>query len=128
MSAPKYLVPQRIERGDGAGEVIDLGEDRGKLLLITLGINHVLEKACLAASIWGSASGTEWGPRPLVSFPQKCYCGVYSTFLNLEQYPRVRYLRVEWKMSRWDKGRAEPLFGFYLFIEPSRSEVSTAVA
>jgi hypothetical protein len=125
---PRYLVPPCIERADGAGPAIDLGLLRGKLLVVTLGVNNVLEQEGLAISIWGSASGTEWGARPLASFPAKSYCGVYSTFLNLAHYPTIRYLRVEWKMSRWAKRDSTRMFGFFVSIEESISRVNAAVA
>jgi hypothetical protein len=80
--APNYLVPPSIKQNDGVGSVLELGAMYGKLLVVTLGVNHVLEQESLAISIWGSASGTEWGTKPLLSFPRKSYCGLYATFLN----------------------------------------------
>ncbi len=124
----RYLVPPCVERDDGAGSAIDLGPLRGKLLVVTLGINDVLEHEGLAISVWGSASGSEWGARPLVVFPGKSYCGVYSTFLNLANHPTIRYLRVEWKMSRWAKRNSTCMFGFYISLEESISRINAAVA
>ena len=125
---PKFLLPECIARADGVGPEIDLGADHAKLLVLTLGINRIIEQEGLVVSIWGSSDRVDWGTKPIVSFPQKYYCGMYSVLLNLVKYPDVRYLRVEWKMNRWSKGDVNPMFGFYVFAEVSGSRVSTAVA
>ncbi len=104
--AAQYLVPPCTERSDGQGPVVDLGLDRSDLFVITLGINHVAEHECLTISVWGSVDGVDWGDEPLVALPDKCYCGVYSTFLDLAKHPQVRYLRVQWNMLRWGNGRS----------------------
>ena len=126
--APKYLIPQCVERADGIGPAIDLGGLRGKLLVVTVGINDVLEQEGLTVSIWGSATGTDWDTKPLLNFPQKSYCGQYATLLNLANRPNIRFLRVEWKMSRWGQRDSELLFGFSVSLEDSLSHVSSAVA
>ena len=84
------LITPSTERSDGTGPVIEVGALRRKLLVVTLGINHVVEQEALTVAIWGSASGTEWGTKPLLLFPRS----VYATFLNLANYPAVRFLRV----------------------------------
>jgi hypothetical protein len=124
----KFLVPENIARTDGIGPDIDLAVDRGKLLVITLGIDRVLEQEALTISIWGSSDTSNWDVGPLMSFPSKYYCGVYSRLLNLAEHPNVRYLRIEWKVSRWGKGEITPLFGFYVFAEGSGARVRGATA
>lgn len=123
-----YLVPECIAHADGVGPIIDLGAHCGKLLTLTVGINHVIEQERLIISVWGSTDGIDWGTKPLVASPQKHYCGIYSTFLNLARYPKVRYLRAEWHMSRWGKEDPTPMFRFYVFAEESGSHMRTAVA
>lgn len=128
METPTYLVPEFMAREDGKGPIVDLGAHCGKLLVLTLGINHVVEQERLIMSLWGSKDGINWGMKPLVTFPQKHYCGLYSILLNLTRHPEVRYLRAEWKMSRWGKGDVKPMFGFYVFAEESGSRIRTAMA
>jgi hypothetical protein len=125
---PKYLVPECQERHDGAGSAIELGDLRGKLLVVTLGINHVVEHEGLEMSIWGSAEGSDWGTRPLLTFPQKSYCGVYATVLSLTKKPAIRFLRVKWTMCRRAEPSSGPLFGFYVCLEEVHSDASTVVA
>jgi hypothetical protein len=125
---PNFLLPESIARADGAGPEIDLGSQQGKLLVLTLGITRIIEQESLEVSIWGSSDGENWGVRPFATFPPKFYCGLYSTLLNLSARPEVRYVRVQWKMSRWSRGDVMPMFGFYVYAEESGARVSAAVA
>jgi hypothetical protein len=126
-SAPKYLVPQCVEKNNGVGPAIDMGMLAGTLLVVTLGIHDVVEHEDLTISVWGSPSGTDWGSRPLVVFPRKSYCGVYAAILNLATNPAVRFLRVSWSMSRWAQRESDLMFGFYVSMREMHSEVSTAL-
>ena len=127
-SAPKYLVPQCVVKNDGVGPIIALDILRGEQVVVTLRIDDVLEHEGLAISIWGSTSGTDWEPRPLLVFPQKSYCGVYATILNLAKNPTIRFLRVKWTMSRWAQRDSDLMFGFFVSLKEIHSEVSAAVA
>jgi hypothetical protein len=123
-----FLLPESIARADGTGPEIDLGSKRGKLLVLTLGITRILEQESLELSVWGSADGERWGLEPLAKFPPKFYCGLYSILLNLGSQNDVRFLRVQWNMSRWSKRESMPMFGFYVYAEESGARISTAVA
>lgn len=127
---PKFLLPEDIARESGIGPTIDLERGQGKLLVLTLGINRVLEQGALQISIWGSRDNQDWGMHPLHTFPPKSYCGMYSQLLNLSKHPAIRFLRVEWSMSRWAKTAADPLFGFSVMAEESgaRLKADEAVA
>ncbi len=123
---PNFILPESSERQDGASEPLDLGSSRGKPLLITLGITRVIEQETLDVSIWGSADGQEWGAKPLLVFPQKFYCGVYTLVLDLAQHPGVTHLKAQWKMSRWGRGTPEPLCGFYVFAKEASAGASAS--
>jgi hypothetical protein len=123
---PNFLLPESIARSDGKGPEIDLGSKRGKLLVLTLGVTRILEQESLEVSVWGSTDGENWGSRPLVAFPPKFYCGIYSILLNLASRPDVQFVRVQWKMSRWSKREVTPMFGFYLYSEESGARVGAA--
>jgi hypothetical protein len=127
-SLPRYLVPQSVRKCDGIGPAIQLDDLSGKLIVVTLGINQVVEHEGLEVSVWGSASGTDWETRPLLVFPQKSYCGVYATILNLTKKPDVRFLRVKWTISAWSQRTSDLMFGFRVSLEEIHSEVGAAVA
>jgi len=129
ISSPKHLLAEAVRKGDGVGSVVDLGEYCSKLLVVTLGITDVVERTGLTVSVWGSPDQTEWGSKPLLTFRQRQYCGVYSVLLNMAMHPDVRYLRVQWNMNLWGRGERTPLFGFEVFLEESGARVSgSAVA
>jgi hypothetical protein len=123
-----FLLPESIARADGTGPEIELGSTRGKLLVLTLGITRILEQESLEITVCGSADGERWEPDPLVKFPPKFYCGLYSILLNLGSRNDLKFLRVQWKMSRWSKRESMPMFGFYVYAEESGARVSVAVA
>jgi len=125
----KCLLPGALRKGDGIGPVITLGEHCSKLLVVTLGISDVVERTGLTVSVWGSPDQNQWGAKPLLTFRQRQYCGVYSVLLNMAMHTDVRYLRVQWNMNLWGKGERIPMFGFEVFLEESGSRISgSAVA
>ena len=114
---PHSLLSETIAQADGFGPVADVSQEAGKLPVLTLGITRIIEQESLDLSVWGSPDNAEWGAKPLVSFPQKFYCGTYQLFLDLSQLPEVKYLRAKWQVSRWGRGDPKPLFGLYLFVQ-----------
>jgi hypothetical protein len=120
---PAFLQTETTVREAGTGPELDLGDSRGVLLMLTLGITRIVEQESLDVSIWGSADNTDWGAKPLVAFPQKFYCGTYQILLDLAAHPDVRYLRAKWQVQRWGKGDPKPLFGMYLFIQEVQRHV-----
>jgi hypothetical protein len=122
------LLPESIVRADGIGPKVDLGSKHGKLLVLTLGITRILEQESLEVTVCGSSDGEKWDTKPLAKFPPKFYCGLYSILLNLGSRDDVKFLRVDWKMSRWSKRDTFPMFGFYVYAEESGARVSVAVA
>ncbi len=125
---PKTLFPEEVVRTDGVGPTVELGWEAGRLMVLTLGITRIIEQEGIELSIWGSEDGTYWGTKPLVSFPQKFYCGIYSILLNLASNPDVRYLRAQWKMNRWGRPDTAPMFSFYLHVEESGARLLQTAA
>jgi len=120
------LVEETVIREEGVGPEVALGASQARLLLLTLGITRIIEQESLEVSVWGSSDLTNWGTRPLVSFPQKFYCGTYQIELDLSAHPEVAHLRTQWKVSRWGRGAPEPLFGFYLFAQETVGALTAA--
>jgi len=120
---PQFLVPESTVREAGTGDILDLGETQGETLILTLGITRIIEQESIDLSIWGSADGSDWGAKPLISFPQKFYCGTYQILLDLSEHP-VRYLRAKWQVSRWGKGDPKPLFSIYLFVQAMHQQMA----
>lgn len=120
---PNFVVPETLIREAGHGPPFNLDSPTGTKLLFTLGITRIVEQQSLDISIWGSEDGEEWGAKPLLTFPQKFYCGTYQMLLDLGKFPQVRYLRAKWQVNRWGKGELKPLFGIYLFAQQVTQQV-----
>jgi hypothetical protein len=118
----QFLLPETVARQDGKGP--DFALDDSTSLLLTLGVNRIVEQEALDLTIWGSADGETW--KQLAAFPQKFYCGTYSMMLDLRRHAPVAYIRAQWKMSRWGRGDLTPLFGFYLFAESMAPAMAAA--
>jgi hypothetical protein len=121
---PEFLLPETTIREAGAGPDMEIGERHDGMLILTLGITRIIEQESLDVSIWASEDGTDWGAKPLLSFPQKFYCGTYQILLDLSARPGVKYLRAKWQVNRWGKGNLKPLFGVYLFVQEMAREVA----
>lgn len=126
--SPEFLLPETTVRDAGVGPAIDLREERGGTLSLTLGITRIVEKESIDISIWGSVDGADWGRSPIASFSQKFYCGVYQLQLDLARRPDVRYLRAHWSLNRWNRSASQPLFTVYLLVQSSDRQFAFAGA
>lgn len=115
---PEVLLPETIAQQDGVGRVLESYSSR-PLWLLTLHITRILEQECLELTVSGSPDKEHW--LPLVKFPRKFYCGTYSERLNLAAHPGVRYLRVEWTLSRWGPAENAVLCAFSVSAEPLKA-------
>ncbi len=121
---PQFLLPETTVREAGSGPDISLGEQQGSVLILTLGITRIIEQESLDVSIWGSADAKDWGAKPLISFPQKFYCGTYQILLDLSDRPDVKFLHAKWQVNRWGKGEPKPLFSIYLFVQAMQRQLA----
>jgi len=122
---PNFLIPETIVREAGKGPEIPVSAN-SQTVLVTLGINRIMEQESLDISIEGSADGTTW--KQLVRFPQKFYCGTYTMVLDLSKDPDIRVIRADYKVNRWGRGDTRPLFGLYVFAEDAAKAGLTAGA
>jgi hypothetical protein len=119
---PEFLLTETTVREAGTGPEVSLGEQQGGTLVLTLGITRIIEQESIDLSIWGSIDGTNWGAKPLATFPQKFYCGTYQIIVDLSDHHDTKFLRVKWAVNRWGKGEPKPLFTIYLFAQALKQE------
>jgi len=124
----QFLLPETTVREAGAGSEIDLGGHGERSLLLTLGVTRIMEQQSIDISIWGSADGVNWGSKPVASFPQKFYCGIYQIAVDLTDLPQMRFLRAQWQVNRWGRGDSKPLFTIYLFAQAAQPALAAASA
>ena len=115
---PNFLFSEQAVTKDGEGPAVSVEDAAGKMLQLTLGITDVIEQESLEVLIFGSASGIEWGAKPLLTFPQTFYKGVHTVLLDLSAAPDILHLKVKYKMIRWGHWTTGPMFKFYVFAEP----------
>jgi hypothetical protein len=125
---PGFILEETTIRDGGTGPEVDLGDARASVILLTLGITRIIEQESLDVAVWGSADKLEWGAKPVMSFPQKFYCGTYQILLDLRSLPDIRYLRVKYQPHRWGKGDPKPLFDAYVFAQGLESQVLSMTA
>jgi hypothetical protein len=125
---PNFILPETTIREAGSGPAVDLGQLSSPLILLTLGITRIIEQESLDVSIWGSADGQDWGSKPLITFPQKFYCGTYQILLDLSGRSDIKQLRAKWQATRWGRGDPKPLFGVYVFAQSIKNQVMAAGA
>ncbi len=112
-----FLVPEITIEKEGESQPTELGERAGKTFLLTLAITRIVEQESLDVSIWGSPDGADWGAKPLTTFPQKFYQGVYQMLLDLREKPDVKLLKAKWAANRWGVGPTTPQFSFLVKIQ-----------
>ena len=105
-----------------------LGEQQGGTLVLTLGITRIIEQESIDLSIWGSADGTDWGTKPIATFPQKFYCGTYQIIADLSDRADVKYSAGQVGAQPLGQGRPKPLFTIYLFAQALQQELVMGAA
>jgi len=119
-----FLVPAGTTvRAKGEGSALDTGGAQHRAFLLTLSITDIVEQEALEISIFGSADGSAWDPKPIAAFPQKFYRGDYPFLLELAEKPSIRFLRAHWEPSRWGRGPEQPMFTFSVSIREVPPEV-----
>ena len=119
-----FLVPEKtVASAKGDGPSIDVSAGANRVFLATLHITKIIEQESLDVSIYGSADGTTWTPKPIASFPQKFYRGMQPLLLDLTRHPEVKAVRAHWEMSRWGRGTEIPMFEFYVTLKEIPPEV-----
>jgi hypothetical protein len=115
---PNFLFSEQAVTQDGDGPAIEIDGASGHVVQLTLGITDAIEQQSLDVAVYGSPNGAEWGAKPLTTFPQKFYKGMYTILLDLSPWPETRFLKINYKMNRWGHWTSGPVFKFFVFAEP----------
>jgi hypothetical protein len=119
-----FLVAQKtVVQAKGDGPAVDVSAAAGRIFLLTLEITNIIEQESLDVSILGSADGTTWGTKPIVSFPQKFYRGEHPLLLDLSAQPDTKFVRAHWEVNRWGRGSETPMFEFQLALKEIPADV-----
>jgi hypothetical protein len=113
-------------KGDGPG--LDVSQSEGRVFLLTLAITNIIEQESLDVSIFGSADGATWDPKPVAAFPQKFYREEIPLLLNLMARPEIKFVRAHWEVGRWGRGTETPMFEFHVTLREVPQELLAEAA
>ena len=124
-----FLVPENtVVNAKGDGPALDISRAQGRIFLLTLAITNIVEQESLDVSIFGSADGATWDPKPVVAFPQKFYREEVPLLLNLTTRPEVKFVRAHWEVARWGRGSETPMFEFHVKLQEVPKEILAEAA
>ena len=118
-----FLVPQNTVNAKGDGSPVDISSALSRVFLLNLNITRIVEQEALDVSVYGSADGAIWSPKPLAAFPQKFYAGDHPLLLDLTGHSEVKFVRAHWEVNRWGRGTEVPMFEFAVSIKKVPSDV-----
>jgi hypothetical protein len=119
-----FLVPQKTTvKAKGDGSAVDVSSASSRVFLLTLDITDIIEQEALDVSIYGSADGAAWGPKPISSFPQKFYRGEHPVLLDLTDHADIKSVRAHWEVIRWGRGTDTAMFEFSLAIREVPADI-----
>lgn len=118
------LVPEKtVVSAKGDGPIVDVTGASNRVFLLSLNISGIVEQESLDVSIYGSADGATWVPKPVTNFPQKFYHAQHPLLLDLTGQPEVKFLRAHWEVSRWGRGSETPMFEFSVTIKEVPTDI-----
>ena len=119
-----FLVPEKTVVDTKAdGPVVVVSGAAHRVFLLSLNITGIVEQESLDVSVYGSADGATWNPKPVTNFPQKFYLAQHPLLLDLTGHPDVKFLRAHWEVSRWGRGSETPMFEFNVTIKEVPSDI-----
>jgi hypothetical protein len=105
------LIPANSKlTSDGDGAAFDLAASATRTFLCSMQIAAQIEQESVEISVWGSANGEKWGPKPLLIMPQRFYKGETEMVLDVSQQPDLQFIRAAWKLFRWGRVSPHPMF------------------
>ena len=118
------LVPAKTTvTAKGDGEAVSVSGAANRVFLLTLNISNIVEQESLDVSIYGSADGTTWGPKPVAAFPQKFYRADHPLLMDLTGQADVKFVRAHWEVARWGRGSETPMFEFGVSIKEVPADI-----
>jgi len=121
------LIPAKTKmEGNGDGPSLDISSSASRTFLCLLTVTDQIEQESLDVSIYGSADGEKWTPKPLLKLPQQFYRGTTKMVLDLSLRSEVKFIRARWELNRWGRGAPLPMFvaGLELKEVPAMSRQS----
>jgi hypothetical protein len=104
------IPPSTKMEANGDGDSFDVSTSSTRTFLCLLTVTDQMEQESLDVSIYGSADGATWTPKPLLKLPQQFYRGHSKMLLDLSLRPEIKFIRARWELNRWGRGAPLPMF------------------
>ena len=104
------IPPSTKMEANADGDSFDISTSSTRTFLCLLTVTDQIEQESLDVSIYGSADGATWTPKPLLKLPQQFYCGHTKMILDLSLRPDIKVIRARWQLNRWGRGAPLPMF------------------
>ena len=104
------IAPNTKMEASGDGAPFDTSASASRTFLCLLTVADQLEQESLDVSIYGSADGSIWTPKPLLKMPQQFYRGHTKMVLDLSLRHEIKFIRAKWELNRWGRGAPLPMF------------------
>jgi hypothetical protein len=117
------VAEKTVVSAKGDGPTVEVSGAASRVFLLTLEITQIIEQESLEVSVYGSTDGAAWGAKPIVSFPQKFYCGQSPLLLDLTAHSDVKFVRAHWDVARWGRGVETPMFEFDVRLKEVPADV-----
>ena len=105
------LIPPNTKmESNGEGASFDISSSATRTFLCLLTVADQLEQESLDVSIYGSADGATWTPKPVLKLPQQFYRGHTKMVLDLSLRSEIKFIRANWELNRWGRGAPLPMF------------------
>jgi|SRR5215467_12788649 len=105
------LIPANTKmEANGDGASLDISQSATRTFLCVLTVSDQIEQESLDVSIFGSADGEKWTPKPLLKLPQQFYQGTTKMVLDLSLRQEIKFIRARWELNRWGRGAPLPMF------------------
>ena len=108
--ALNLISPNTKMESNGDGASFDISTSATRTFLCLLTVADQIEQESLDVSIYGSADGTTWTPKPILKLPQQFYRGTTKMILDLSLRPEIKFIRARWELHRWGRGAPLPMF------------------
>ena len=105
-----FLPEKTVITEKGESPAIEVSGAKGRVFLIVLEISAILEQQSFDLTIYGSADGQTWTPRPILTFTQQFYVSQTPMLLDLNSQPEIKFLQARWQVNRWGRGPEKPRF------------------
>ncbi len=109
-----FLVPEKtVVNAKGDGPAVDVSIAANRVFLLILNITNIIEQESLDVSIFGSADGAAWSPKPIAN----------PMLLDVIAHPEIKFVRAHWEVNRWGRGTETPMFEFHVSMREVPTEI-----